>query len=50
MNQDRGKVRYYLGKTIVSKYVPQLKFFFDEQHQIQTRMHDIISKINNNDK
>ena len=50
INDERGKVRYYLGKLIESKYVPQLKFFFDEQHQIQIKMHNIISQINSNDK
>ena len=46
LNQNRSKIRYYIGNLIDVQYVPRINFAFDKKYEKSTRIETILSDIN----
>ena len=42
-------IRHYMGLKLTLKYIPQLKFYYDDSIKHAQRINDLIQKIKTND-
>ena len=49
INSNINEYRYYLGKSLELKYVPQIKFYYDNTFEEMEHIHSLINKANKND-
>ena len=50
LNQNKSKIRYYMGNKLEAQYVPQINFIFDKKYEKSTRIDNLLSKIKKSDK
>ena len=46
LNQNKSKIRYYIGNLVNTQYVPQINFSFDKKYEKSARIEIILNKIN----
>jgi len=47
MNQNINEYRYHLGKTLKLKYIPEIKFYYDNTLEEIEKINTLINKANN---
>ena len=50
LNQNKKKIRYYMGNNLETQYVPQINFEFDERYAKSNRIEKILNKVNKKNK
>ena len=50
LNQNKSKIRYYMGNKLEAQYVPQINFIFDKKYEKSARIDDLLSKLKKNNK
>ena len=45
LNQNKNKIRYYLGNSLGTKHVPSIDFKFDKKYEKANRIENLISKV-----
>lgn len=48
LNQNKNKIRYYMGNTLENKHVPQIEFKFDERYAKSNRIEELLNKTRKN--
>lgn len=47
--QKKSQIRYHLGNKLKSRYVPELRFYYDSTLKNAEKINNIIDKIHEND-
>ena len=49
LNQNKSKIRYYMGNKLETQYVPNISFEFDKRHAKSNRIDNLLKKVNKKD-
>ena len=49
LESKKNLIRRYVGLKLTLKYIPQLKFYYDDSIEHAQRIDDLIQKIHNDD-
>ena len=44
LNNNKKHIRYHLGKELKARYVPEIKFYFDDTYINVTRINDLLDR------
>ncbi len=50
LNQNKSRIRYYMGNKLEAQYVPQINFIFDRKYEKSTKIDNLLNKIKKSDK
>ena len=48
LNQNKSKIRYYVGQGLDAQYVPNIAFEFDKKYAKSARIEDLLNKVKKN--
>ena len=46
LNQNKRKIRYYMGNNLETQYVPEINFKFDTKYDKSNRIENLLHKVN----
>ena len=48
LNSNKNRIRYYMGNSLDTQYVPQINFEFDKRYAKSNRIEDLLNKVRKN--